>query len=78
MIAGDMATARAPGRYALVYLVYNEISALLSQGEQVACFRNAALHLTAGGRFVIELWVPAIRVGIRESRSRTSRGWCRR
>jgi hypothetical protein len=37
-----MATARAPGRYALVYLVYNAISNLLTQSEQVACFRNAA------------------------------------
>jgi len=34
---------------------------LLTQGEQVACFRNAARHLTRGGRFVIELWVPELR-----------------
>ncbi|HUB42124.1 MAG TPA: class I SAM-dependent methyltransferase [Streptosporangiaceae bacterium] len=58
---GDMATARAPGEYALVYLVYNAISCLLTQGEQVACFRNAARHLAPGGRFVIELWVPELR-----------------
>ncbi|MBY0443344.1 MAG: hypothetical protein K2Q25_14600 [Mycobacteriaceae bacterium] len=45
----------------LVYLVYNTISNLLTQAEQVACFRNAARHLTAGGRFVIELWVPELR-----------------
>jgi SAM-dependent methyltransferase len=61
VIAGDMATARAPGEYMLVYLVYNTISNLLAQGEQVACFRNAARHLTPGGRFVIELWVPQLR-----------------
>ena len=61
VIAGDMATARAPGVYTLVYLVYNTISNLLTQTEQVACFRNAARHLTPGGRFVIELWVPALR-----------------
>src|SRR5579859_5794768 len=58
VIAGDMATARAPGEYTLVYLVYNTISNLLTQGEQVACFRNAARHLARGVRFVIELWVP--------------------
>ncbi len=58
VIAGDIATARAPGEYALVYLVYHTISNLLTQAEQVACFRNAAGHLTPGGRFVIELWVP--------------------
>jgi SAM-dependent methyltransferase len=61
VIAGDMATARAPGRYTLVYLVYNTISNLLTQSEQVACFRNAARHLMPGGRFVIELWVPELR-----------------
>jgi SAM-dependent methyltransferase len=61
VIAGDMATARAPGEYTLVYLVFNTISNLLTQGEQVACFRNAARHLTPGGRFVIELWVPELR-----------------
>jgi SAM-dependent methyltransferase len=61
VIAGDMATARAPGEYALVYLVYNTISNLLTQAGQVACFRNAARHLAPGGRFVIELGVPELR-----------------
>ena len=61
VITGDMATARAPGRYTLVYLVYNTISNLLAQSEQVACFGNAARHLVPGGRFVIELWVPELR-----------------
>ncbi|MER6678756.1 class I SAM-dependent methyltransferase [Streptomyces sp. NPDC000983] len=61
VIAGDMATTAAPGQYALVYLVYNTISNLLTQEEQVQCFRNAARHLGPGGRFVIELWVPELR-----------------
>jgi SAM-dependent methyltransferase len=61
VIIGDMTTAAAPGEYSLVYLVYNTISNLLTQAEQVACFRNAARHLTPGGRFVIELWVPELR-----------------
>jgi SAM-dependent methyltransferase len=61
VVIGDMATARAPGEYTLVYLVYNTISNLLTQAEQVACFRNAARHLAPGGRFVIELWVPELR-----------------
>jgi SAM-dependent methyltransferase len=61
VVLGDMATARAPGQYSLVYLVFNTISNLLTQAEQVACFRNAARHLTPGGRFVIELWVPELR-----------------
>jgi SAM-dependent methyltransferase len=61
VVLADMATAQAPGRFSLVYLVFNTISNLLTQSEQVACFRNAARHLTPGGRFVIELWVPELR-----------------
>jgi GNAT superfamily N-acetyltransferase/SAM-dependent methyltransferase len=61
VVTGDMATARVPGEFTLVYLVYNTISNLLTQEEQVECFRNAARHLSPGGRFVIELWVPELR-----------------
>jgi SAM-dependent methyltransferase len=62
VVMGDMSTATAPGRFRLVYLVFNTISNLLTQAEQVACFRNAARHLEPGGRFVIELGVPDLRV----------------
>jgi SAM-dependent methyltransferase len=58
---GDMATARVPGEFGLVYLVYNTISNLLTQDEQVACFANAAAHLAPGGCFVIEVFVPDLR-----------------
>jgi SAM-dependent methyltransferase len=58
---GDMVTTTVPGEFSLVYLVWNSISNLRTQQEQVDCFRNAARHLSAGGRFVIELWVPPIR-----------------
>ncbi|MBO3095890.1 class I SAM-dependent DNA methyltransferase [Cellulomonas dongxiuzhuiae] len=61
VVMGDMAETRAPGEFTLVYLVFNTISNLLTQDEQVACFRNAARHLVPGGRFVIELWVPELR-----------------
>jgi SAM-dependent methyltransferase len=61
VIIGDMATTAAPGEYTLVYLVFNTVSNLLTQAEQVECFRNAARHLGPGGRFVIELWVPELR-----------------
>jgi SAM-dependent methyltransferase len=61
VVLGDMASARAPGEYSLVYLVYNTISNLLTQHEQVACFHNARRHLSPGGCFVIELWVPELR-----------------
>jgi len=61
VVVGDMTTTVVPGEYALVYLVFNTISNLLTQAAQVACFRNAARHLAPGGRFVIELWVPELR-----------------
>jgi SAM-dependent methyltransferase len=61
VVVGDMASSMAPGEFSLVYLVYNTISNLLTQAEQVACFRNAARHLGPGGRFVIELWFPELR-----------------
>ncbi len=62
VVVGDMATARVPGDHALVYLVFNTIGNLLTQAEQVECFRNAARHLRPGGRFVVELGVPDLRV----------------
>lgn len=58
---GDMATTRVEGTFSLVYLVFNTIGNLCTQEEQVACFANAARHLEPGGRFVVEVGVPALR-----------------
>jgi SAM-dependent methyltransferase len=58
---GDMATTTVPGEFSLAFLVWNSISNLRTQEEQVECFRNAARHLAPGGRFVIELFVPPLR-----------------
>ena len=58
---GDFATTAVPGTFALVYLVYNALSNLTTQAEQVACFRNAARHLEPGGRVVVEMFVPDLR-----------------
>jgi SAM-dependent methyltransferase len=60
VVIGDFATARAPGRFTLVYLVFNTIMNLTTQAAQVACFRNAAAHLDAGGCFVVEVMVPQL------------------
>lgn len=57
---GDMATTRVDGEFGLVFLVFNTITNLLTQDEQVACFRNAAAHLAPGGCFVIETGVPRL------------------
>lgn len=60
VVVGDMATTVVPGEFSVVYLVFNTISNLRTQAEQVQCFKNAARHLRRGGRFVIELWVPPV------------------
>ncbi len=57
---GDFATTRVDDTFRLVYLVYNTISNLTTQDEQVECFRNAAEHLEPGGCFVIEVFVPVL------------------
>lgn len=61
VVIGDMATSRVEGAFALVYLVFNTIGNLRRQDEQVACFENAARHLSSGGRFVVEVGVPPLR-----------------
>lgn len=61
VVVGDMATATVPGEFSLVYLVFNTIGNLRTQPEQLACFGNAARHLTPGGRFLIEVGVPPLR-----------------
>lgn len=61
VVIGDMTSSTVEGQFSLVLLVFNGISNVQTQAEQVACFRNAARHLAPGGRFVIELWVPDLR-----------------
>ncbi len=58
---GDMATTTVEGEFSLVYLVWNSLANVRTQTEQIEVFRNAARHLAPGGRFVIELGVPAVR-----------------
>ncbi len=61
VVLGDFAHAKVTGSFRLAYLVFNTITNLTSQEEQVACFRNVADHLEPGGRFVIEVFVPILR-----------------
>lgn len=58
---GDFATTRVDGTFSVVYLVFNTIMNLTTQAAQVACFRNAAAHLSPGERFVIEVMIPQLR-----------------
>ena len=56
---GDFSEVAVPGTYPLIYLVYNTFFNLLAQDDQVRCFTNVAAHLTAGGQFVVEAFVPS-------------------
>ncbi|SDF11138.1 class I SAM-dependent methyltransferase [Thalassobaculum litoreum] len=60
VVIGDMTSVRVAGNFSLVFLVFNTIDNLTTQQAQVACFKNAALHLASGGRFLVETQVPPI------------------
>ena len=57
---GDFADVGVPGRYDLVYLVFNTIFALTTQEDQLRMFRNVADRLTDHGLFVVEAFVPDV------------------
>ena len=56
---GNFADCGVPGRYRLVYLVFNTLFNLLTQDEQVRCFGNVAARLEDDGVFVVEGFVPS-------------------
>ncbi len=60
VLLGDFANVDAGRHFSLVVLAVNTIFALPDQQAQVACFANAARHLTRGGAFLVEAWVPDI------------------
>jgi len=57
---GDFANTSVNSTFQLVYLVFNAITNLTTQDEQVDCFRNAAAHLEPGGFLVAEVFVPEL------------------
>ncbi|HEX4996808.1 MAG TPA: class I SAM-dependent methyltransferase [Terriglobia bacterium] len=54
----NFAHVNVSGTFSLVFVAFNTFFALLSQEEQVECFRNVARRLAPGGVFVIEAFVP--------------------
>jgi len=55
---GNFADLQVEGEFPLVFVVFNTFFALLTQEEQVRCFRNVAAHLAENGTFVIDAFVP--------------------
>jgi SAM-dependent methyltransferase len=56
---GDFAEVPVPGRYRLVYVVFNTLFNLSTQDDQVRCFANVASRLDESGTFVVEGFVPS-------------------
>jgi SAM-dependent methyltransferase len=55
---GDFADVPVDGRFALICVVYTTFFALPDRDAQRRCFERVADHLTPGGRFVVEAFVP--------------------
>lgn len=57
---GDLVDVGVPGKFDLIYLVFNTIYAVTTQEGQLQLFRNVADHLTDEGVFVVEAFVPDV------------------
>lgn len=53
----DMAEVQAPGMFDFAYLVFNTITNLTTQAQQVSCFKSVANKLNPGGGFLIETFI---------------------
>ena len=54
----DFTDFRLGESFDLIYVVFNTLFALTTQEAQIQCFHRISEHLTAGGVFVIEAFVP--------------------
>ncbi len=57
----DFPPGLAGEKFDLIFVVFNTFFALLTQEEQVQCFRSAATHLTEEGHFLTETFVPDLK-----------------
>jgi SAM-dependent methyltransferase len=55
---GDMGSDLPAGPFALIYVATNTFFGLASVAQQARAFVNVAERLTAGGRFVVDAFVP--------------------
>ena len=66
VVLGDFADVPVSGKYRLIYVVWNTLFNLLTQDDQVRCFRNVAGRLTDDGAFVVEADSPAFLYRLRD------------
>lgn len=55
---GSFAEFERAERYDLIFVVFNTFFALLTQQEQIGCFKSVAKTLKPNGKFLIEAFVP--------------------
>ncbi len=55
---GNFVEMDVEGAFSLVFVAFNTFFGLLSQNDQVRCFRNVATRLESDGVFVLEVFVP--------------------
>jgi SAM-dependent methyltransferase len=58
VINSSFASFKIEKRFRLIYVVFNTFFALLTQEEQLSCFQCAHEHLSPGGSFLLEVFVP--------------------
>ncbi|MGZ5213416.1 MAG: class I SAM-dependent DNA methyltransferase [Actinomycetota bacterium] len=57
---GDFRDFSLEMAFSVIYVPFNTFFGLLTQDDQVACFRAVARHLAPGGVFVMEAFVPDV------------------
>jgi SAM-dependent methyltransferase len=70
---GDFADVEVEGWFSLIVVAFSTLFSLLTQDEQIRCFRNVANHLTDEGLFVLEAFVPDVCRFDRQQRVSASR-----
>ena len=55
---GDFASMPVDGEFSLIFVTFNTFFAILTQEDQVRCFRGVAEHLVTGGAFALRGFVP--------------------
>lgn len=58
VLTGSFADFQIDKRFQLIYVVFNTFFGLLTQEEQVQCFKSVREHLSPNGVFLMEVFVP--------------------
>jgi SAM-dependent methyltransferase len=61
VLMGSFADFKLKQRFKLIYVVFNTFYALLTQEEQVSCFKSVGEHLLDDGIFLVEAFVPDLK-----------------